>query len=85
MLGDDARLRGVCALTAESRTQVNASPAVAEELLPGLVRSLVATAIDPLFPPKEELPPRANFAAAALPKASEGAPHFERLYARREE
>ena len=85
MLCDDSRLRGACALTVESRKQVNASPAVAEELLPGLVRSLVATAIDPLFPPKEELPPRANFAAAALPKASEGAPHFERLYARREE
>ena len=85
MLCEDVRLRGACVLTAESRTQVNASPAVAEELLPGLVRSLVATAIDPLFPPKEELPPRANFAAAALPKASEGAPHFERLYVRREE
>ena len=35
--------------------EINASPAVADELLPGLVDALIRTAIDPVFAPNEEL------------------------------
>ena len=35
--------------------EINASPAVADELLPGLVDALIRTAIDPSCPPNEEL------------------------------
>jgi len=35
--------------------EINASPAVADELLPGLVDSLIRTAVDPFCPPNDEL------------------------------
>ncbi len=35
--------------------EINASPAVADELLPGLVDALIRTAIDPICPPNAEL------------------------------
>ena len=35
--------------------EINASPAVADELLPALVDDLIRTAVDPFFPPNDEL------------------------------
>lgn len=35
--------------------EINASPAVADELLPGLVDALIRTAVDPICPPNAEL------------------------------
>ena len=35
--------------------EINASPAVADELLPALVEDLIRTAVDPIFPPNYEL------------------------------
>ena len=35
--------------------EINASPAVADELLPALVDDLIRVAVDPFFPPNDEL------------------------------
>jgi len=61
--------------------EINASPAVAEHLLPAFVKSLVASAVDPFFPPVPELfkheLPAAEKAAAAAAARGEG---FEKVY-----
>lgn len=56
--------------------EINSSPAVAEHLLPALVDALVATAIDPFFPPVAAL---ARPSAPPAPEARQG---FELVYAK---
>ena len=62
--------------------EINASPAVADELLPSLVKSLIRTALDPCCPPDVELmgeeAKRAYDAEAAA--AAERGDCFETLY-----
>ena len=62
--------------------EVNASPAVADHLLPGLVSSLLRVAVDPFFPPLAELVGGGvdayEAAAAAREAKGEG---FERIFA----
>ena len=52
--------------------EINASPAVADELLPGLVDALIRTGIDPICPPNDELlkEGRTAYEAAAAPPGS---------------
>jgi hypothetical protein len=62
--------------------EINASPAVADELLPDLVKALVRTAIDPICPPCVELmgaEASAQYDAEASAAAERG-DVFETLY-----
>lgn len=62
--------------------EINASPAVADELLPDLVKALVRTAIDPICPPCVELMGAEASAAynAEATAAAERGDYFETLY-----
>ena len=57
-----------------TRCEINASPAVAEELLPAFIDSLVATAIDPFFPPVAALQLAKGTAGPAGAAAKPSAP-----------
>ena len=65
--------------------EINASPAVAEELLPGLVDALIRACIDPICAPNDELLSlgagvgKAEYSAKAA-KALEKGEYFERLF-----
>ena len=60
--------------------EINASPAVADELLPGLVDALMKTAVDPYCPPIETLIRRGVGKQAPSVKSGFETGCFERLY-----